>query len=403
MPLFSFPINDYKSILKDPYAMEQIKKVMRMPGVSMNAVLMNPLEYSIDPRLDYETMERAMKDVRRNSYCADIDPVTAEFFGDLNASRIFLRNGVPVTDNGIVVDIDKFNTLCPDAFFGSSGGLVMKNPEEKKTGWQRIASGAVLVSLLVGAACVSTYLLGYASQEHQMPFPAEKFLYFDGIGNDNDVQVWKASGNDTFFYKAHMLVDADGSPRAYHPLPDEQLGLDSLSFAGKDGNWWAVATDEKGMPYIQDESDPYPGFYVSMTALYDASNPDPSDPAKYIDSEKIPYLVLPEEVYKSTGARLGDIGFAINTKNNMTSCAVLGDLNIHGMMGEGSIKLAKNLGIDSNPRHDGTGSDDSVIYIFFPGSGEGEGKLRTAEEIEAECHRLMDEFGGWKKLYDFYF
>lgn len=33
----------------------------------------------------------------------------------------------------------------------------------------------------------------------------------------------------------------------------------------------------------------------------------------------------------------------------------------------------------------------------------GEGKLRSADEIESECQKLMDEFGGWEKLYDFYF
>ncbi len=55
-------------------------------------------------------------------------------------------------------------------------------------------------------------------------------------------------------FDAGMTIDADGSPRAYHPV--EGFGLDFLGNAGRPGNWWALACRKDGRPWEQDATDP---------------------------------------------------------------------------------------------------------------------------------------------------
>ena len=63
--------------------------------------------------------------------------------------------------------------------------------------------------------------------------------------------------HSAFFYEAGLVIDADGSPHAYHP--DGRSGLDYLSNAGRPGNWWALVTHNgkpSGKPVIQKRNDP---------------------------------------------------------------------------------------------------------------------------------------------------
>src|SRR6266436_10005109 len=89
-----------------------------------------------------------------------------------------------------------------------------------------------------------------------------------------NIVAWSTpSGAPGFFYKSGLAIDADGAFRAYHP--NDRLGLDSLAHAGHQGHWWALVTENgkaSGRPVVQGKSDPAPGYYVSMTALYDADN-----------------------------------------------------------------------------------------------------------------------------------
>jgi hypothetical protein len=101
-----------------------------------------------------------------------------------------------------------------------------------------------------------------------------------------------SSSVDAFVYEAGLAVDADGAFRAYHP--NNRLGLDTIEDAGRPGNWWALATDTgepSGRPVEQGKSDPAPGYYVSMTSLFDAANPNERDPHRFVDAASIPYVV----------------------------------------------------------------------------------------------------------------
>jgi hypothetical protein len=210
----------------------------------------------------------------------------------------------------------------------------------------------------------------------------------------NTVAWSDPSVSRVFFYESGLAIDADGSPRAYHPT--DRLGLDSLSHAGHRGNWWALVTDNEktsGTPVVQGATDPAPGYFVSTTALYDRTNTNPRDPRRYVDAENIPYVVLhPKALHY---ARLGDFATVMNLKNRKVSVAIVADESAPNLpVGEGSIALAEALAIDSSPRHGG--QDGNVVFVIYPGSGNG--KPRKLQDILASSNRLFEAWGGINRL-----
>jgi len=190
-----------------------------------------------------------------------------------------------------------------------------------------------------------------------------------------------------FFFADGMTIDADGAPNAYNP---QNTGLDDLANAGSPGNWGALAEDDTGEPYIQGPDDPFPGYYVSTTALSDRTK-KPSDPNRYVDASKIPYIVLPSEVARGTGARLGDFAVVLNVRNGKQAGAIFADI---GTMGEGSVALADHLGLWSNAREGGTRR--GIFYLVFAGSGNG--KPRSIEEINEQSAKLLQDWGGIERM-----
>jgi hypothetical protein len=203
-----------------------------------------------------------------------------------------------------------------------------------------------------------------------------------------------SSGVQAFVYQAGMAVDADGAYRAYHP--NNRMGLDSIEHAGHPGNWWALATETgapKGKPVLQGKHDPAPGYYVSMTALFDARITNERNPRRFVDAVAIPYVVLPPEGFKH--ARLGDFATVVNLRNDKIAAAIVADESAPELpMGEGSIALAKALGIDSNPRSGGV--EKGIGYIIYPRSGNA--KPRSLDEIISVSRAYFQRWGGVQKL-----
>ena len=127
--------------------------------------------------------------------------------------------------------------------------------------------------------------------------------------------------------------------------------------------------DEDGEPVVQKSSDPFPGYFISASALEDNTK-GKYDPRRYVDSAKIPYIVLPgNQLIRDTGARLGDFAAVYNGNNGKFSYAICADIGPSQKIGEGSIALAQALG--HNPFVRGkvqVGIDDDVLYVVFPRS-----------------------------------
>ncbi len=202
---------------------------------------------------------------------------------------------------------------------------------------------------------------------------------------ERDIPIGRLPGSSAFFYESGMTIDADGAPNAYHP---DNTGLDDLENAGSPGNWQGLAKDANGEPFIQGPGDPFPGYYVSATALADRTKPV-SDPTRYVDAARIPFVVLPGEMARQLGARPGDFAAVFNQRNRKSSYAIFGDVGPFDRIGEGSVALAENLGIGSDARNGG--ARRGILYLVFPGSGNG--RPRTVEDIDGESQRLMQ---GWE-------
>jgi hypothetical protein len=203
---------------------------------------------------------------------------------------------------------------------------------------------------------------------------------------EREIPIWHLPGSPVFFYESGMTIDADGAPNAYHP---DNTGLDDLANAGSPENWQGLAKNANGEPFVQGPDDPFPGYYVSATALTDRTKPM-DNPAHYVDSTKIPYIVMPGNIARQFGASPGDFAAVTNLRNGMTSYAIFGDVGPWDRIGEGSIALAENLGIRSDARNGGT--PRGILYLVFPGSGNG--RPRSVEEINAETEKLVQAWGG---------
>lgn len=202
-------------------------------------------------------------------------------------------------------------------------------------------------------------------------------------------KVYKHNPSGAIMFRAKFAIDADGSPRAYGP---NNSGLDYTANAGYPGNWWGIVTNSNGTPYIQGSGDPYPGMYVSPTSLVNTAYPA-KNPLRYVDSESIPFYVLPSAVTQLAGIKLGDVGYVYNTVTGQGCYAIFADGGPAGKLGEGSIYLADKLGVNSNARTGGT-SQGIIDYVVFPNSGSGQGVHKTIAQIDAMGAAMIATVGG---------
>lgn len=213
--------------------------------------------------------------------------------------------------------------------------------------------------------------------------------------------IYGLAGERPILFLSGLKIDADGAPRAYHP--DDVSGLDWLANAREGGRWVGVVTDRWGRPFIQRASDPAPGFYVSKTALEDPLVPDPADPRRFVDAERVPYIALPggakaRAAYRGIDLYLGDLAIVYNIRTRRTTAAVFADLGPAHALGEGSIELARRLGYDdTSPRHGGTGARENV-FVVFPGSGAG--FPRDPQHMERTARAFLAGWGGERRLAD---
>ena len=203
----------------------------------------------------------------------------------------------------------------------------------------------------------------------------------------HDVPIWSMDDGSAIMFRTGMTIDADGAPNAYNA---KNTGLDDLSNAGSPGHWDGIVSNRDGEPFVQGPDDPFPGFYVSQTSLFDWGK-EITDPTRYVDASKIPYIVLPGELSHQFGARLGDFAVVMNLRRGTVANAIFADI---GTLGEGSIALADKIGIWSDAREGGTRG--GILYLVYPGSGDRH--PHSLDEINAETAKIFQQWGGMERL-----
>jgi hypothetical protein len=227
-------------------------------------------------------------------------------------------------------------------------------------------------------------------------------------------QMLRQANNLAYAYvTTHAAVDADGAPNAYHPADrgkdcrnDPHIGLDCPGNAGfgvSPAPWWKEVLvpdpNDPAHPYVQTTGE-FRGFYVAMTKLGRPGGVK-RDPATYVDSTKVPYVVLPSGFTSEVpnGARVGDVGVAAHLSSGRRTAFIVADEGggNDARLGEGSIALYAALGFpNANPRTGAGTPRDDVQYIIFPGSRRSGAALwpRTNQDIAQQAMQLVNTTPG---------
>jgi hypothetical protein len=157
------------------------------------------------------------------------------------------------------------------------------------------------------------------------------------------VDVMQLDGTNAAYFFSKLAIDADGAPRAYHPRD-----VNPRSNSGKAFDWLAnlSSSDRHGIQG-KDGVGPAEGFIVSGTTAQNPAVKNTKSTARYVDASTIPYVVLPRAKFPlPQGMKLKDgcVVFVVDTKTGGTSGAIFADVG--NAVGEGSIALARRLGLD---------------------------------------------------------
>lgn len=111
----------------------------------------------------------------------------------------------------------------------------------------------------------------------------------------------------------------------------------------------------------------FPGGIIASKTAYKYPDKKADDPAAYVDSETISYMVVPPVIRAKTAGRvLGCLCKATNTLNGNVALGVVADIGPRTKIGEVSIQMARLLGLNPSPRNGGT--DKPIItYELWPG------------------------------------
>lgn len=175
-----------------------------------------------------------------------------------------------------------------------------------------------------------------------------------------------------------MTIDADGCPRSYGPEGTEPL--DYLANAGYPndpddpygpGNWWGVVTDGSGRIYVQKADDarksPWPKYFLSTTA-YLVAGYDKYDARRYVDSEHVPFGVVPGNVRTSIPPKFMGCKMVItDKKTGKELTCVCADVGPSSHLGECSIAAAEYFGISGDPKSGGSSDKTRWHYRCYPG------------------------------------
>ena len=181
------------------------------------------------------------------------------------------------------------------------------------------------------------------------------------------VNVYRVSGTESFHFISKLAVDADGSPKAYHPR--DRRPRDNFA---KAYDWLANIhiRDLHGIQGKNGAHGPEPGYYISGTALFDRRYRE-NDARRFVDAASIPYIVAPLRQFpRHDGLKIkkGCVCFVADTRSGYSTGAIFADVG--RAVGEGSVALGLRMGLkpfykNSSPKVSGF-EGKRFFYLLFP-------------------------------------
>lgn len=160
-----------------------------------------------------------------------------------------------------------------------------------------------------------------------------------------------------------------------------------------------VPKTRDGYPCLHDPASPHAGYFLSATTLVDHSAPVRGDgcrPGHYMDSEIVPFIVLPRGGFGKVG--IGDA--AIVRMEGNTIFAIVGDAGPAHRIGEGSIALNQMLLGKNGPAMNTRDvyaidiSGKAVSMLVLGGTSASFNGDYSPRNIRAVSERLFREWSG---------
>ena len=150
-------------------------------------------------------------------------------------------------------------------------------------------------------------------------------------------------------------------------------------------------------PYVQPSGE-YKGYFVAKTSLSDGTRGS-TDTARYVDSNAVPYVVLPTLWYPVKGSgSMGDFAAARTVVGGRYTEAILADTGggSAAKLGEASIELFRRLGDPQpSPRNGLSARIGPVMYMVFPRTRQERPWPVSSAKLKAEVALQLVKFGGW--------
>lgn len=177
------------------------------------------------------------------------------------------------------------------------------------------------------------------------------------------------------FFTADGDIDADGAngqhgAAAAYRVDDQ--GTEALANGGmarRNGKVVCAHDWARDIVILGEDNEPrvFEGGIIASMTWYRHPGKRADDPAAYVDSERVPYIVVPPLVIQRTaGIVRGCRARVTNTLNGKSVDAVVADKGPVNKIGELSIAAARAVGISSSPRNGGT-EKPILLYELWPG------------------------------------
>lgn len=180
-------------------------------------------------------------------------------------------------------------------------------------------------------------------------------------------------GDGRVHFTADADIDADGAngqmgrPVAYKA---DDSGTEALANGGmriQDGKVVCAHSWARDVVIIGEDNQPriFPGGVIASKTWYRHPGTIGDDPAAYVDSETVPYIVVPPLVVQRTAGIVRGCKARVTWEGRSVDC-VVADRGPDNRVGELSIAAARAVGLDPSPRHGGTEKAE-VVYELWPG------------------------------------
>lgn len=193
------------------------------------------------------------------------------------------------------------------------------------------------------------------------------------ISGEGFACVIREDADGRVYFTADGDIDADGAngqhgSRAAYMVGDK--GSEALANGGmgmRSGKAVCLQPWAKDIVLLDRFNQPrvFPGGVIASTTWYRDRRLAQDDPASYVDSETVPYIVVPPLVIQRTKGVVRGCKARVSLNGLAVNC-VVADKGPRTKIGELSIAAARAIGVNPSPRTGGTNAPE-ILYELWPG------------------------------------